>query len=345
MRARLLRRLGAAFRPSVAEPRPRAAARRRPPASRRTARLPSGLRHGLEYAGVLVLLGLARLVPPRTARRLGEALGRAVYRLGFRRRVVEANVELALGAERDAEARAAIVRGAYGSFGGDLLEFAALAVRPIAATRAVVEFRHLDRVESARAAGRGVVVLTGHMGAFEIGSRAGELMELPFVVVMKKLRNPYVDRALARLRGAGGATLLGVTRGGRERVAGRRVLELLRENAVVGILNDQDVGETGVLVDFFGQPTWTGVGPVRYAARAGAPLLTGFIHRERDRHVVVFEAPIPLAADDEASVVGALAEYHRRLEAAVRANPEQYFWFHKRWNSQPALRERLYGPD
>lgn len=302
------------------------------------------LRHRLEYGAVLALLALARLAPPRAARRLGEALGRLAYRMGVRRRVVEANVSLALGAERDAAGRTAIVRGAYESFGGDLLEFAALAVRPIDATRAVVEFRHLERVEAAREAGRGVVVLTAHMGAFEVGSRAGQLMGLPFVVVMKKLHNPYVDRALARLRGAGGATLLGVTRGGRERVAGRRVLELLRGNAVVGILNDQDVGDTGMLVDFFGQPTWTGVGPVRYAARAGAPLLTGFIHREGGRHVVAFEGPIPLAADDEPSVAGALAEYHRRLEAAVRAHPEQYFWFHRRWNSQPALRERLYGP-
>ncbi len=301
------------------------------------------LRHRLEYAGVLALLGVLRLVPPRAARRLGEAIGRLAFRLRLRRQVVEANVALAFGAERSPAEQAAIVRGAYESFGGNLLEFVALAVRPLGVTRAVVEFRHLERLESARAAGRGVIVLTGHMGAFELGSRVGELTGLPFVVVMKKLRNPYVDRAFARLRGAGGAALLGVTRGGKERVAGRRVLERLRENAVVGILNDQDVGDGGMLMEFFGQPTWTGVGPVRYAARAGAALLTGFIHHEDGRHVVAIDPPITLAGDDDASVAAALAEYTRRLEAAVRAHPEQYFWIHRRWKSQPALRERLYG--
>ncbi len=301
------------------------------------------LRHLIEYAAVVGVLGVLRLVPLRGARRLGAALGRLAFRLRLRRRVVEANVALALGRERSPAEQAAIVRGAYEAFGAGLLEFAALAVRPIEATRAVVEFRCLDRLEAAREAGRGVVALTGHMGAFELGSRAGELTGLPFVVVMKKLHNPYVDRALARLRGAGGATLLGVTRGGKERIAGRRVLEGLRENAIVAILNDQDVGDSGMLVDFFGQPTWTGVGPVRYAARAGAPLLTGFIHHEGDRHVMAIDPPIPLAGDDDASVAAALAEYHRRLEAAVRAHPEQYFWFHKRWNSTPALRERLYA--
>lgn len=303
------------------------------------------LRYRVECGAVLALLALLRAVPPRAARRIGRWLGRLVFRLGWRRRVVEANVALAFGGERDAAEQAAIVRGAYESFGGDLLEFAALAVRPIEVTRCVVEFRHLERLAAARGAGRGVVVLTGHMGAFELGSRAGEITGLPFVVVMKRLRNPYVERALERLRGAGGATLVGVTRGGKERVAGRRILEHLEANAVVGILNDQDVGDSGVLVEFFGQPTWTGTGPVRFAARAGAPLLTGFIHREGTRHVMAVDPPIPLAGDDEASVAAALAEYTRRLEAAVRAHPEQYFWFHKRWNSTPALRERLYGRD
>ncbi|HEY8368315.1 MAG TPA: hypothetical protein VIM86_03280 [Thermodesulfobacteriota bacterium] len=300
------------------------------------------LRHRLEHAAVVVLLALLRFVPPATARRIGEWLGRLAFRLGLRRRIVEANVALAFGAERTPAELAAIVRGAYESFGGNVLEFAALAVRPIEATRAVVEFRHLERLEAARAAGRGVVVLTGHLGAFELGSRVGELTGLPFVVVMKKLSNPYVERALARLRGAGGASLLGVTRGGKERVAGRRVLAHLRENAVVGILNDQDVGDGGLLGEFFGQPTWTGSGPVRFAARAGAALLTGFIHREGGRHIMTVDPPIPVAGDDEASVAAAVAEYNRRLEAAVRAHPEQYFWFHKRWKST-ALRERLYA--
>jgi KDO2-lipid IV(A) lauroyltransferase len=301
-----------------------------------------GLRHRVEYAGYLAVAGFAGLLRPRTARRVGAALGRFGHRLGLRRRVVEAQVALALPDRGEAE-RAAIVRRAYEEFCANLLEFASLAARPLAATREVVEFRHLERLAQARRRGRGVVVLTGHLGAFELGSRAGALLDLPFVAVMKQLRNPYVDRALARLRGGGGATVLGVARGGKERVAGRRVLELLRENAIIGLLNDQDVGSAGIEVPFFGQPTWTGAGPVRFAARAGAALLTGLIYREDGRHVIEVGPPIPLAGDDDASVAAALAEYNRRLEAAIRAHPEQYFWFHKRWNSQPRLRERLYA--
>lgn len=312
--------------------------------ARRTgARRRATLRHRVEYGGYLVLVALARLLPTRAARPLGAALGRLVYGLGFRRRVVLANLSLALGGERSPADLAVIARRAYEEFGANLFQFAALAVRPLEATRRLVEFRHLERLAEARRAGRGVVVLTAHFGAFELGSRAGALLDFPFVVVMKALANPYIDRAMARMRGGEGATVLGVTRGGKERVAGRRVLALLKQNAVVGVLNDQDVGDGGLEVDFFGQPTWTGVGPVRFAARAGAALLTGFIHREGERHVVEVEPPIPLAGDDDASVAAALREYHRRLEAAARARPEHYLWFHKRWNSQPALRARLYG--
>lgn len=300
-------------------------------------------RHLAEYAGFRVVLALARRLPPRAARRLGAALGRAAYRLGLRRRVVEANLAFALGAERGPAERAAIARGVLEHFAGNALEFLSLATRPLEATRQVVELRHAERLLAAHAAGRGVVLLTGHLGAFELGSRIGALLGLPFAVVMKGLANPYVDRALARLRGSAGATVLEVTRGGRERVAGRRVLALLRASVVVGILNDQDVGGDGLLVDFFGHPSATGAGPVRFAARAGARLLSGFIYRESGRHVMDVGPEIPLAGTDDAAVAAALAEYSRRLEAAVRAHPEQYFWLHRRWKSQPALRERLYA--
>jgi KDO2-lipid IV(A) lauroyltransferase len=326
-------------------PSPGAAPRRGRPGRDRLRRLRDlrHLRHLAEYAGFGLLLAFARLLPPRAARGLGVALGRLAYRLGVRRRVVEANLAFALGGERDETERAAIAKGVFEHFGGSALEFLSLAARPLEATRRVVEWRHPERLVAACAAGRGVVLLTGHLGAFEIGSRGGALLGIPFAVVMKGLANPYVNRALARLRGGAGATVIEVTRGGRERVAGRRVLALLRANVVVGILNDQDVGSDGVLVDFFGHPSATGAGPVRFAARTGAPLLSGLTYRENGRHVMEIGPEIPLAGRDDASVAAALAEYNRRLEAAVRAHPEQYFWLHKRWKSQPALRERLYA--
>lgn len=314
-----------------------------PPAAARPRARAGRPRHLAEYAGFCLLLALARLLPPAAARRLGVWLGRLAHRLGLRRRTVEANLAYALGAAGDTRARAALVRSVFEHFGGASLEFLSLALRPLEATRCVVELRHVERLHAARAAGRGVVLLTGHLGAFELGSRAGALLGIPFAVVMKGLANPYIDRALARLRGSAGATVLEVTRGGRERVAGRRVLALLRANTVVGILNDQDVGADGLVVDFFGRPTATGAGPIRFAARTGAPLLTGFIYRENGRHVIECGPEIPLAGADDAAVAEALAEYNLRLEAAIRRHPEQYFWFHKRWKSQPALRERLYA--
>ncbi|HWP35684.1 MAG TPA: lysophospholipid acyltransferase family protein, partial [Thermodesulfobacteriota bacterium] len=255
----------------------------------------------------------------------------------------EGNLAYALGAERRPEELAAIAQGVYEHFGGGLLEFVSLSARPLETIRRAVELRHVERLAAAVAAGRGAVLLSAHLGAFEVGSFLGALVGVPYAVVMKRLANPYIHRAVVRLRARLGATVLTVTRAGRERTAGREVLALLRRGGVVGVLNDQDVGGDGVVVDFFGRLTATGVGPVRFAARAGAALLPTLVYREGERHVIEFLPEIPVGGTDEASVAAAVFEYSRRLEAAVRERPEQYFWFHKRWKSQPALRERLYA--
>jgi KDO2-lipid IV(A) lauroyltransferase len=266
----------------------------------------------------------------RRALAAGAALGEAAGRFGLRRRVAEANLAIAFP-DRPVSERAAILAEHYRELGRVAAEYPRLGALVHAADGEVVaEARGLEHLEEAAALGRGVILLTGHYGNFEmLGAWLGKLNPVDFVV--KGLSNPDVERQVGAWRAAAGVGSIGIGSGV------RRVFAALKGKRWVAMLADQDARRAGLFVPFFGRPTSTPAGPAAIALRSGAPIVMGFPRRLPDgRHVLDVMAPLTGAnLDGEAAVRELTARHTACLEAWVRKQPAQWFWLHRRWKTPP----------
>jgi KDO2-lipid IV(A) lauroyltransferase len=121
--------------------------------------------------------------------------------------------------------------------------------------------------------------------------------------------------------------------------SGKRIMELLRENNLIGILSDQNVAHyEGVFVDFFGRTACTGVGLAVMAMRSGAPVLPAFMARQKSgKYKFIIKPTIEAICTDnyENDLVVNTQRFTKIIEEVIREYPDQYFWFHQRWKTKP----------
>ncbi len=180
----------------------------------------------------------------------------------------------------------------------------------------------LDVMKALLARGRGVLLVTGHIGCWELfGAWLAHHLDR-MAVVTGTVHNARVDGLLQERRRAVGLEIL-------PRSAGARpLLRALESGAVVGVLLDQNTHAASVEIPFLGRPAPTPLGPLKIARRRGVPLLPAAMPREDGGWVVRHLAPIE---PDEDEVVLA-RRCNRALEELIRRNPAQWVWFHDRWN-------------
>lgn len=293
----------------------------------------ASLRHRLEFAGFLLLRGLARALPERWAIRFGELLGRlAGDVLRIRRRVAEDNVALAFP-NRSESWRARVVKASFRHLGREAVSFLRLLQEPAAELRQRTEVSGLDDLEAAVARGRGVVLVTGHYGNWEIGGASLAVRGVPIEVVGFRQSNRLFDAALRQARSTLGMRML--TKG----EAPSKVLRALKAGRVVGLPADQDARSSGVFVDFFDVPASTPRGPALFAIRSGAPLFVGVAEAlpglEARYRLRLERVTVPRTGELHEDVRALTQSFTRRLEELVTADPGQYFWQHKRWKTRP----------
>lgn len=190
----------------------------------------------------------------------------------------------------------------------------------------------LDGILRAVEAGRGAVIVTGHLGNWEIGAAAVAARGLSLAAVALRQGNPLFDRDLVRTRERLGFRVV------YKKDAPREVLRILRDGGAVAVVGDQNPIRGGVPVDFFGRPANTARGPAVFALRSGAPVFVGAALRTSGsdpRYVVSFErVAVERTGDLDADVRRLVQAYTSRLEDRVRRAPEQYFWQHRRWKER-----------
>ena len=293
----------------------------------------SPARQRLDFALLYALYVLARPLPRRWLLALGGALGTFVWRVvGFRRAVVLDNLRHAFGHERGEPQLRALAAAFYRNLGMTLMEFLALPRLSAADIVGLVDIEGAEYLESIRRLGRGGLLVSGHFGNWELlGARiAAEGQPVNFIV--KTQHNERVDRMQNRIRRRIG---IGTIRAG---ASIREMIRALRRQEWIGLLADQDAGADGVFCEFLGRQASVFRGAAYLAWKLDCPLLTGFIYRGADgRHLVRIDPPVePDRSLTEEEAVRRLTEVHvRRLEAAVRRAPEQYFWVHRRWKTRP----------
>ncbi len=302
-----------------------------------TARTP---RFVAEYLFLRAFAGVCAILPEVLADRAGAALGWVVARVGRPRwKVVTDHLRRAFP-EAEERWRRDVGRRCYAHLGAEAVAVFRLAGLGRREVRERTRVSGLEVVEAAVGKGRGVILLSAHLGNWEVGGAALVARGFPVDVVVARQRNEYFDRYLTRSRERLGFRII-------SRSEGRRgVLAALDAGRFAGILGDQDARRAGVFVDFFGHPASTARGPAVLALRSGALVVTLFAVRMpgwRPRYHVYLEAleeeAVPGAGGGRrgrAARVAAMTQaFTTRIEEYVRRYPEQYLWLHKRWKTPP----------
>ncbi|HNW91898.1 MAG TPA: DUF374 domain-containing protein [bacterium] len=286
-------------------------------------------------AGALLLRLAAtvwRMLPAAAALRSGEWLGRLVCRLDRRHRVLaEENLRRALPAVGAADARAMIRRN-FAHYGRSLVEFVRLKKYVNSGAAIKVPFTVEQHIHDAVRAGKGYIILTGHLGNFELLGAVITARGHRFVTLARVAGAPALERVLQEVRASVGMRMIDKDE------AGRNILAALRRNEGVAILIDVNAGHKGIFVPLFGRPASTYAIVAELAKRTGCAVLPMFVHREADgTHVVDIEGPLPWlpATADQDDIAANTAQYNRVYEKFIARYPDQWFWAHNRWKTRP----------
>jgi KDO2-lipid IV(A) lauroyltransferase len=299
------------------------------------------MRETLEYWLVVAVARSLGLLPRRVARAAAGVLGFLVYWLAGRlRRVGTRNLELALP-ELSSEARKRILRGVYRSLGWQLVEFCRMTRYTPESTRDWLRTEGLEHYAAAEARGKGVLVITGHLGAWELSSFYHSLMGHPMGMVIRRLDNRRLDEFVNGIRCMHGNYVL------HKDDFGRGLLTAMHAGGTVGILMDTNMTPPqGVFVEFFGRQACTATGLAHVARKTGAAVLPGFMVWEpaERRYVLHFgpEVAIPHTDDVSADIVEGTQRCTAVIESWIRRYPDQWLWIHRRWKTRPAGETGLY---
>ncbi len=299
------------------------------------------LRHRLEAWALRFAVGAVGLLPRSMARAVGAGIGWLLWRtLGRLRRVGAENLRRSFPEKSEGE-REAILRGVYRSLGWQIGEFCKMRGYTAEQASRFIRYDGLEHYLAAREKGRGVLVLTGHLGAWELSSYYHSLVGYPMSLVIRRLDNPLVDKFVNDLRCLHGNRVI------HKDDFARGLLTAMHHGETVGILMDTNMTPPqGVFVPFFGVEACTATALARIAMKSGAAVVPGFLLWEASerRYVLRFGEELALVktGDAAADVVANTALFTATIEQYVRRYPEQWLWLHRRWKTRPAGEERLY---
>lgn len=300
----------------------------------------SNLQTNLEYVVASCLLTIFATMPLRTAMSVGARLAAGYsYLPGRQNRIVERNLEIALPAISAPEKRR-IRRGAF-AYLGRLLGVFSHFTNDSDAVKETVVAEGLDHLAAAQAAGRGVILFTGHVGAWELSSFALSLFGHPLSFLVRRIDNPKVESMIDRARTSRGNRTID------KRSAAREMLEILRGGGTLGILVDLNtLDREAIFVDFFGRAASTTFIVAKLALRTGAPVLPVFApwDADRKRFVLKIDAPLQIerTGDEEEDVRRLTQQYTHVVEDYVRRYTDQWLWIHRRWKTRPAGESEIY---
>jgi Kdo2-lipid IVA lauroyltransferase/acyltransferase len=295
----------------------------------------------LQYWPVAVLVRVMGLMPRPVAHAAGIMIGRMVYHLHPRlRRVGRRNLALAFPQKTLAERRE-ILRGAYVSLGRLLGEACLFPRYTRANVSEIAVYQGFENFEAAEKRGKGVLLLTGHFGGWEVGSFFHSLCGHPMQIVVRPIDNPYIDALVMRYRGLHGNTMIA------KNEFARGLIMAMRGNGTVGILMDTNMTPPqGVFVDFFGIPACTASGLARVALHTNATVVPAFTIWDPmlRKYRVEFAPAVELVrtGDNEADAIANTAKFTKIIEEFVRRYPDQWLWVHRRWKTRPPGEKALY---
>ena len=292
------------------------------------------LRHRAEAAAASAVGLIMKALPRRAALAAGRRMGSAWGRLDARHLAIAADNLARAFPDWDAGHRRAVARDVYRHFGEVLLDILWMAPRGRDEIVPLFDVIGREHVEAAHRAGKGALLVTAHIGNWELHGVGHGFAFGAIGVVARPLDNPALDERLCAFRRLPGNTVI------YKRRALPQVLRLLRENRGVAILIDQNVQEgDGVFVDFFGRKAATTTVAAALAMKTGCALVPAHSELGEDgRYRLVYEPALQWqpTGDRDADLRRLTQHLTASIEAWARARPAQWLWLHRRWKTQPA---------
>jgi len=303
-------------------------------------RRPNRLVDYLVYLLVRLIVGFAQAMSVEQSYAFARWLAAILYRVDQRHRKIGIeNLRLAFGDLYTEADRDRIVRGVYLHFCMMLMEILHIPRKLHPTTwREMITLVGHEKVIGRLLEGGPLVMLTGHFGNWEMAGYLFGFFGFPPHSVARTLDNPYLDRYLRSFRERTGQKMI-AKKGGYD-----EMLEVLRTGGVLAFLADQDAGERGLFVEFFGRPASTHKAIALMAIEHRAPVMVGYARRIGPgfRYEVgcteLIDPDEWTGTADDARLL--TQRYTSALEAIIRRDPEQYLWLHRRWKHQPKERKK-----
>jgi len=299
------------------------------------------MKEWLEFAAVWLILKKLGVLPRRLARGYAASVTRLLFFLQPKlRKTAEFNLRLAFPDWTDEQRKDAtrkMVRN-LGWMAAEFARFPRLTKENI--EKIVILEGHENFLEGQRR-GKGVLYLTGHIGAWELSSFAHALYGYPLHYMARPLDNQRLDALVNKYRCASGNRPIF------KNESARVMLKILKESGTVGILADQNtMPEEGVFVDFFGKSACTTTGLARVALHTGAAVVPGYAYWDESiqKYRLRFEPPVELirTGDTERDVFENTQCFTKVIEEIIRKHPDQWVWIHQRWKNRPKGEPALY---
>lgn len=286
----------------------------------------------IEYITLKILIFITRLLPLAVALKTGEFIGNSVYLIDKKHRAVAMdNLLHAFKTEKTEEELNSIIKNLYKNIGKGLMEFLCISRLSNGKIYRLVEVEGKANFENALAKNKGIVVIVPHFGNWELAGATFPTMARSVAIAFPQA-NQLTDRVINNIRRSSGLEVVFTGAG----IKG--VLKALKEKAAVGFLADQNAGDGGVFVNFFGRPASTAKGPAAFALKTGAPMIMGLMIRKPDGKYklhITGEIIMEKTGDYEKDIIINTQKWSSLLENYIREYPDHWFWVHRRWKTQP----------
>ena len=302
------------------------------------AKVRSRIRDYLVYLAVRIVVCILQSLSFEKALYLGRFLGWVAYKLNRRHRLVaQENLRLAFPGKFTEAEIDAIVRAVYRHFLTVLMEIVFTPRRlHVNNWKKYLEFSNRKTIVEALLCGRPLLLVTGHFGNWELAGYSLGMLGVTAHAIARPLDNPYLDDLMRQFRERTGQRLLN------KHGDFGNMEKLLRDGGVLGTLADQDAGQRGLFVDFFGRPASTHKAVALMAMEHKVPMAVVGAHKQANGRYLLDVVDIIQPEDysqDPNGVKQMTQRFTTALETVIRKAPEQYFWVHRRWKHQPQPRK------
>jgi KDO2-lipid IV(A) lauroyltransferase len=289
------------------------------------------IKHIVEFVFVIQIFAWANILPYSWAMGAGRLLGRLMYRLwAYRRRIAKTNIRLCFP-DMEEEEVDRVGRESFEHVVVVAIEMMRMWRLNHDNIRRYVTINNEECLAECKESGKGGVVITGHLGAYELSGVGIHLYGYDLSFVVGDQSNKHVDDMMNWTRKKTGVGIIH-----RDASSLRNIIHTLRKGGMVALVADQEAGDNGIKVDFFGHPISPPKGSIAFALKTKSAMCCAHSSRKDNRNIVTMEDiiwPTRRSENNEDDIRYWTQVALDTLERAIRCSPGEYMWMHKRFKT------------